>query len=40
VIPVEFDAVFPLGGELHCSTVDVYREGDCEDYFPEQIPGY
>ncbi len=40
VIPVEFDAVYPLGGELHCSTVDVYREGSCEDYFPKQIPGF
>jgi len=40
VIPVEFSEVFPFGGGLHCATVDVYREGDCEDYFPKQIEGF
>ncbi len=40
VIPVEFSDVFPFGGGLHCATVDVYREGDCEDYFPKQIEGF
>jgi glycine amidinotransferase len=40
VVAVEFIAVSPFGGGLHCSTVDIYREGACEDYFPKQIEGY
>jgi len=40
VIPVPYDKVVPFGGSLHCTTVDVYREGDLEDYFPNQIDGY
>lgn len=40
VIPVPFADVFPFGGGLHCATVDVYREGNCEDYFPNQIEGF
>jgi glycine amidinotransferase len=32
--------VIPFGGALHCTTLDVYREGKCEDYFPKQIKGY
>jgi len=36
VIPVPFRDVYPFGGGLHCSTADVYRAGDCEDYFPRQ----
>jgi glycine amidinotransferase len=40
VIPVEFFEVSPFGGGLHCSTLDIYREGECEDYFPKQIPGF
>jgi glycine amidinotransferase len=40
VIPVPYEEVLPLGGGLHCSTVDVYREGACEDYFPKQVQGY
>jgi glycine amidinotransferase len=40
VIPVPFVRVAPFGGGLHCSTVDIYRQGECEDYFPKQIPGY
>jgi glycine amidinotransferase len=40
VIPVEFFEVSPFGGGLHCATTDVYREGDCQDYFPKQIPGF
>ena len=40
VVPVEFSDVFPFGGGLHCATVDVYREGDCEDYFPKQVEGF
>jgi len=40
VIPVPYDKVVPFGGGLHCTTLDVYREGKLEDYFPKQIPGY
>ncbi len=34
VIPVPFWDVAPFGGGLHCSTIDVFREGTLEDYFP------
>jgi len=40
VVPVPFYDVSPFGGGLHCCTADVYREGDCEDYFPHQIEGF
>jgi glycine amidinotransferase len=40
VVPVPYEAVIPFGGALHCTTLDIYREGSCEDYFPKQIPGY
>jgi glycine amidinotransferase len=40
VVPVPYDKVVPFGGSLHCTTVDVYREGKLEDYFPKQIPGF
>lgn len=40
VVPVDFFEVSPFGGGLHCSTVDVYRQGDCVDYFPKQIDGF
>jgi len=40
VIPVPFADVYAFGGGLHCATVDVYREGNCEDYFPNQIEGF
>ena len=40
VVPVPFYNVSPFGGGLHCCTADVYREGDCEDYFPKQIDGF
>ena len=40
VVPVPYDKVVPFGGSLHCTTVDVYREGDLEDYFPKQIEGF
>ena len=36
VVPVPFRDVYAFGGSLHCSTTDVYREGECEDYFPNQ----
>ena len=39
IVPVPFRDVYPFGGGLHCATVDVYREGGCEDYFPKQIEG-
>ena len=34
VIEVELRDAYAFGGGLHCCTADVYREGDCEDYFP------
>jgi len=40
VVPIPYDKVFAFGGELHCTTLDVYREGTLEDYFPKQVPGY
>jgi len=40
VIPVEFADVSAFGGGLHCATADVYREGTCQDYFPNQIEGF
>jgi glycine amidinotransferase len=40
VVPIPYEKVIPFGGALHCTTLDVYREGGCEDYFPNQIPGY
>jgi glycine amidinotransferase len=40
VVPIPYEKVIPFGGALHCTTLDVYREGTCEDYFPKQIPGY
>jgi glycine amidinotransferase len=40
VIPVPFWEVGVCGGGLHCATVDVYREGTLQDYFPKQIEGY
>jgi len=36
VIPVPFRDVYAFGGGLHCATADLYREGICEDYFPNQ----
>lgn len=36
VLPVPFRDAYPFGGGLHCATTDVYREGNCEDYFPKQ----
>ncbi len=40
VVPVRFTNVIPFGGGLHCATLDIYREGQLEDYFPKQIPGF
>jgi glycine amidinotransferase len=40
VIPIPYDKAEIFGGSLHCTTVDVFREGDCVDYFPKQVKGY
>ena len=40
VVPIPYEKVIPFGGALHCTTLDVYREGGCEDYFPTQVEGY
>ena len=37
VIPVPFRDAYAFGGALHCATADVYREGGCEDHFPNQV---
>ena len=37
VIPGPFRDAYAFGGGLHCATADVYREGGCEDYFPNQV---
>lgn len=39
VIPVPFRDAYAFGGGLHCSTADVWRDGTCEDYFPNQFFG-
>ena len=39
VIPVDLRDAHPFGGGLYCSTADVYREGECLDYFPEPRQG-
>ena len=40
VIEIPYDKAEIFGGSLHCTTIDVYREGNCEDYFPKQVKGY
>lgn len=40
VIPIPYEKVVPFGGALHCTTLDIQREGTLEDYFPKQIKGY
>lgn len=40
VIPVPYEKVIPFGGALHCTTLDVKRKGEMEDYLPNQIEGY
>ena len=40
VIPVPMWDVAAFGGGLHCATADVYREGKCKDYFPNQVRGF
>jgi len=34
VVPVDLRDAYAFGGGLHCCTADVYRDGECEDYFP------
>ena len=36
VVPVAYEKVYRFGGMIHCSTLDIYREGNLEDYFPNQ----
>ena len=36
VVPVPYDNLIGFGGELHCTTLDIYRESSLEDYFPNQ----
>merc|ERR1712187_335292 len=36
VIPVEYRKVFEFGGSLHCSTWDVRRRGQKQNYFPNR----
>lgn len=36
VVPLAYEKVYPFGGMIHCSTLDVFREGGLEDYFPNQ----
>ena len=40
VLSIPYEKVSPLGGSFHCTTLDIYREGKLEDYFPNQIDGY
>lgn len=40
VIPVPYNKVIPFAGSLHCTTLDIYREGELTDYFPKQVPDY
>ena len=37
VIPCDLRDAYPFGGGLHCSTADVYREGEGLDYFPNRV---
>ena len=39
VIPMPYDKVVPFGGSLHCTTVDVNREGDARGLLPQADPG-
>ena len=39
VIPLAFRDAYPFGGGLHCATGDVFRKGNCDDYFPLQVAG-
>ena len=36
VVAVPYEHVVPYGGSLHCTTLDIYRESELSDYFPNQ----
>ena len=36
VIPIDLRDAYAFGGGLHCSTADVFRDGNLKDYFPNQ----
>jgi glycine amidinotransferase len=36
VIPVPLRDAYAFGGGLHCATTDIWRDGDCSDFFPVQ----
>jgi glycine amidinotransferase len=36
VVPVPFRDAYAFGGGLHCATTDIWREGACEDLFPNK----
>lgn len=36
VIPIELYALNDFGGGLHCATLDLRRDGELKDYFPDQ----
>ena len=36
VVPVDLRDAYAFGGGLHCCTADAFREGSCEDYFPNR----
>lgn len=36
VLPVPYEKLVPYGGSLHCTTLDIYRESQLADYFPNQ----
>ncbi len=40
VLPIPYENVVPFGGALHCTTLDVHREGGLQDYFPKQLANY
>ncbi len=40
VLEIPYETAERFGGSLHCTTLDVYREGKLEDYFPKQVPGF
>ena len=39
VIPVPYDLASPFGGSLHCTTLDIYRKGKCEDIAQSRSEG-
>jgi glycine amidinotransferase len=39
VVPVPLRDAYAFGGGLHCATTDIWREGRCDDLFPNQTSG-